>query len=447
MCPDCDELSRAPACGNPNFHCSPADGHGHPHFTELRALRALRRGRPERGAHRREVRLLPRGHDLRRRQRPRSSTASFQGLTAGCEDLYSRFLGCQYIDVTGLAAGDYMLRVTADPEAKISETRRDQQRERVPVSIEGTEPSPTRRCPAPRSSSKATSRRHARSSCSRRPEADFALPSPPVAPTVERRDAHRRGPEARRRSAPGLRAARPRAGRGSGIAAGREGLPLPGRRGRRRAGARSSRPTRLSARCSGAALALPAAGAARRSVFTSSATKRYCATLRRHREAQRRREAEAREGAARGLPGALSRSSGAAPVGPRPWLVRLAQHARARLLPAHRDRRRRARAAERTAPGRRQPPQQPRRPGAGAGASCRGRRASSRRARSGRCPACACCWTPPRRSRSTAGRTKARTPRRNEETFAALPRGCSRRAARSPSFRRASATTRRASRA
>src|SRR5262245_8438619 len=40
MCPDCDAMPGA-ICGNPAFHCSPADGHGHGHYTNYAIYQLL----------------------------------------------------------------------------------------------------------------------------------------------------------------------------------------------------------------------------------------------------------------------------------------------------------------------------------------------------------------------------------------------------------------------
>jgi len=40
---------------------------------------------------------------------PQKYTCSNMGITAGCQDIYSRFLDCQWVDITDLDAGDYTL--------------------------------------------------------------------------------------------------------------------------------------------------------------------------------------------------------------------------------------------------------------------------------------------------------------------------------------------------
>ena len=45
-----------------------------------------------------------------------------QGLSAGWADVYSRTLPCQWIDITGIAPGDYTLRVRVNPDATLPDS-------------------------------------------------------------------------------------------------------------------------------------------------------------------------------------------------------------------------------------------------------------------------------------------------------------------------------------
>ena len=49
-------------------------------------------------------------------------TCNYQGITAGCGDLYGANLGCQYVDVTNVPNGSYQLRVKVDPYQRIAES-------------------------------------------------------------------------------------------------------------------------------------------------------------------------------------------------------------------------------------------------------------------------------------------------------------------------------------
>jgi hypothetical protein len=45
----------------------------------------------------------------------------YQGISVGCADVYDAALQCQWIDITGIANGDYDLRVTTNPAQTLSE--------------------------------------------------------------------------------------------------------------------------------------------------------------------------------------------------------------------------------------------------------------------------------------------------------------------------------------
>jgi hypothetical protein len=46
---------------------------------------------------------------------------NYQGISVGCADVYDSALQCQWIDITGIANGDYDLRVTVNPAQRITE--------------------------------------------------------------------------------------------------------------------------------------------------------------------------------------------------------------------------------------------------------------------------------------------------------------------------------------
>jgi hypothetical protein len=48
-------------------------------------------------------------------------TCENQGVSVGCADIYDSSLQCQWIDITGVAAGDYGLRVTMNPASRVPE--------------------------------------------------------------------------------------------------------------------------------------------------------------------------------------------------------------------------------------------------------------------------------------------------------------------------------------
>ena len=45
----------------------------------------------------------------------------FQGITAGWQDVYDKSLDCQYVDITGVPGGNYLLEVTVNPLGAIQE--------------------------------------------------------------------------------------------------------------------------------------------------------------------------------------------------------------------------------------------------------------------------------------------------------------------------------------
>ncbi|MCC7536217.1 MAG: hypothetical protein IT379_08385 [Deltaproteobacteria bacterium] len=59
-----------------------------------------------------------------------------QGIQAGWSDLYGNALDCQWLDVTGLPAGDYILRVEVNPGRAFEELSFENNIAEVPVAIE-----------------------------------------------------------------------------------------------------------------------------------------------------------------------------------------------------------------------------------------------------------------------------------------------------------------------
>lgn len=58
-----------------------------------------------------------------------------QGIQPGWADYYGAGLDCQWIDVTGVPPGNYELELEVNPDGRIRELRRDNNRVRVPVTI------------------------------------------------------------------------------------------------------------------------------------------------------------------------------------------------------------------------------------------------------------------------------------------------------------------------
>ena len=118
MCPVCsthpDEV-----CGNPDFICSPAGGHDHPHYQNfLRYEIVDPNGVVAAAGGKRSFCLAETACDP---GYAGSHSCFDQGLNPRCSDTYPYSLGCQYVDVTDLPDGDYTLRVTVDPLQQIAE--------------------------------------------------------------------------------------------------------------------------------------------------------------------------------------------------------------------------------------------------------------------------------------------------------------------------------------
>jgi len=59
----------------------------------------------------------------------------FQGLTRGWADIYGNNLDCQWVDITDVPDGDYLLRISINPDAVIEESNYDNNTVEVPVTI------------------------------------------------------------------------------------------------------------------------------------------------------------------------------------------------------------------------------------------------------------------------------------------------------------------------
>lgn len=65
----------------------------------------------------------------------RRYTCDDQGIQAGFSDIYNADLPCQYVDITGLPAGDYQLEIEIDPLHQIPESNDDNNLVRVPFTL------------------------------------------------------------------------------------------------------------------------------------------------------------------------------------------------------------------------------------------------------------------------------------------------------------------------
>jgi hypothetical protein len=60
---------------------------------------------------------------------------NYQGITAGWQDVYDKSLACQYVDITGVAPGRYLLEVTVNPLQVFAETTYDNNKVIVAVTV------------------------------------------------------------------------------------------------------------------------------------------------------------------------------------------------------------------------------------------------------------------------------------------------------------------------
>ena len=62
-------------------------------------------------------------------------TCDYQGISAGWQDIYTKNLDCQWIDVTGLKPGRYTLRLKVNPLRKFRESNYGNNSASVPINI------------------------------------------------------------------------------------------------------------------------------------------------------------------------------------------------------------------------------------------------------------------------------------------------------------------------
>jgi len=114
-CPNCVISPGAP-CANPLYVCSTAHGHAHMESFIQADLRDLDGNLVAGG---RKYSFCLGDVDC---AAPKFN-CSFQGISAGCADIYTADTPCQYIDITGLPipAGTYVLHTTVDPDNVLAE--------------------------------------------------------------------------------------------------------------------------------------------------------------------------------------------------------------------------------------------------------------------------------------------------------------------------------------
>jgi hypothetical protein len=137
-CPDCEEFP-GPTCTNELFECSPLAGHGHPHFTKYAIYEIVPApDAPTAAAGHKQSFCI---EDTICPNQPQIYDCFNQGLQVGCQDLYPPYaLGCQYVDVTDLPGGRYILRTTINYDQLLVESNYDNNVDQKTVEIcEGIE--------------------------------------------------------------------------------------------------------------------------------------------------------------------------------------------------------------------------------------------------------------------------------------------------------------------
>lgn len=131
-CPNCTLFPGAP-CTNPLFVCGTA--HAHAHFSSF-ARTEIVNSADQVVAVGRKYGFCLLDHDCATPQ----YSCSFQGITAGCNDLYAKGLPCQYVDITDtpLPDGVYRLRLTLDPENELAESDDSNNTVEVPFTLGST---------------------------------------------------------------------------------------------------------------------------------------------------------------------------------------------------------------------------------------------------------------------------------------------------------------------
>jgi hypothetical protein len=82
---------------------------------------------------------------LPRRHEPRYD-CNYQGISVGWADTYYNGLSCQYMDLTGVPAGHYTLRVTVNPDRIFPELSYDNNVAEAPVDLQPLTGDPTQPC-------------------------------------------------------------------------------------------------------------------------------------------------------------------------------------------------------------------------------------------------------------------------------------------------------------
>ena len=111
--------------------------HGHYHFAQASLYELLdQAGVPVAFGHKQGFCLEDTIPSSPATQKPRKYSCAFQGLQVGYADWYPRELDCQWIDVTDVPPGDYVLHVRWNPQGLLTDADPSNNEAYVPVTIE-----------------------------------------------------------------------------------------------------------------------------------------------------------------------------------------------------------------------------------------------------------------------------------------------------------------------
>ena len=120
---------------NPLFEFSPC--HGHYHFSGYALYDLLNLSGTVIVAGHKQAFCLEDFAQFDPNAGPAKFDCSYQGISAGWQDIYGKYLDCQWIDVTGVPPGNYLLRVTINPYRILTESDYSNNTAIVPVTIPG----------------------------------------------------------------------------------------------------------------------------------------------------------------------------------------------------------------------------------------------------------------------------------------------------------------------
>ena len=120
-----------PGESNDVFEWSPC--HMHHHVKNFASYELLDAGGTVVLTARKQAFCLEDGEEVRPGIPSTGYSCQLQGITRGWADVYSRYLPCQWIDVTGIASGQYTLRVVVNPLHTLPESNYDNNTFTVPV--------------------------------------------------------------------------------------------------------------------------------------------------------------------------------------------------------------------------------------------------------------------------------------------------------------------------